>query len=72
MSLQYNVEQKNIFTKSRIDILRYHYSDLVDAENCFNRLIRNVRKDLERYYECQITINNRASQIVFKEIKSTR
>jgi len=72
MSLQYNVEQKKIFAKHRIDITKFHYDDYIDAERCFNRLIRTIRKESERYYTCEITINDRTSQRLFKEIKPTR
>jgi len=72
MSLQYNVEQKNIFTESRIDTIKFHYSDFDDAEKCFNRLIRQVQKEPERYHVCEIAVNDRTSRRLFKEIKPTR
>ncbi len=72
MSLQFNVEQKKIFAKHKIDIVKFHYDNYVDAERCFNRLIRRTVKDSERYYTCEIAINDRTSQRLFKEIKPTR
>lgn len=72
MSLQYIVQQKKIFAKHRQDTFEYNYDDYVDAERCYNRVIRQTLKESERYYTCEIVLKDRTSQRLFKEIKPTR
>jgi len=72
MTLQYNVQEKKIYATHRIDIVKFLYTDYVIAERCFNRLIRKIQKETERYYLCEITINDRTGQRIIKEIKPTR
>lgn len=72
MSLQYNVTKKKIFAQHRIDSIVCHYTDYIDAERCYNRLLRETLKESERYYTCEIAIHDRTTQRMFNEIKPTR
>jgi len=72
MSTQYKVTLKKIFAKHRIDELKFHYTDYIDAERCYNRLRKEIQSESERYYKCEITIHDRTSQRMFSEIEATR
>jgi len=72
MALQYNVKQKKIFAVHREDEFIFHYSDYGAAQRCYYRLIRETKKEKERYYMCEITLNDRNTQRLFTTIETTR
>ena len=51
------------------DTINFHYSDYIDAEKCYNRLIRETNKDNMRQYHCQVIVRDRTTQRLFKEIE---
>jgi len=69
--MQYTTTQLKVFGET-IEVLNFHYTDYIDAENCYNRLIRTIRKDKERYYNCAVAVNDQTKQRKFRGIKANK
>lgn len=68
--MQYTTTQLKIFTNHEIEVINFHYTDYIDAEKCYNRLIRNTYNEKKRYYNCAVAVNDRTRQRKFKGIKA--
>lgn len=68
---KYVTIHKKIFNQNLIENIIFTYTDYVDAEKCYNRIIREIRNEKNRNYNSEIILSDSFDKIrLYKSISN--